>query len=412
MVRSQEKNVEEEEMKPKKIVLAYSGGLDTSVMIQWLKEQYNAEIIAFAADLGQGEDLEPLRQKAIATGASKIYIEDLKEEFVQGYIFPALKADAVYEKKYLLATALSRPLIAKKLVEIANLESADAVAHGCTGKGNDQVRFEVGISTLAPELQILAPARGWEFKSREEEMEYAQKHNIPVSVKKGSLYSIDKNLWGISVECGVIENPAIEPPDDSYQIVSHINNTPDIPEYVEIEFEAGVPVAMNSERMNPVELIMKLNTLGGRHGVGRVDMVENRVIGIKSREVYEAPAAHILHEAHWALQALILDRECSHFKETVALKYAELIYYGLWFTPLKNAFDAFVNTTQSFVTGTVKLKLYKGSVNIAGRMSPFSMYSHKLATYDAEDAFDHTAAEGFVKIWGLPYRQGNGGRVF
>ncbi|MBU0701549.1 argininosuccinate synthase [bacterium] len=391
--------------KPKKIVLAYSGGLDTSVMITWLKEKYDAEIIAFAADLGQGEDLKPLREKALATGASKIYIEDLQQEFVQDYIFPALKADAVYEKKYLLATALSRPLIAKKLVEIAKIESADAVAHGCTGKGNDQVRFEVGISTLSPEIQILAPAREWEFKSREEEMEYAQKHNIPVSVKKGSLYSIDKNLWGISVECGVIEDPAIEPPDDSYQIVSPINNTPDTPEYVEIGFEAGVPVAMNGERMNPVELIMKLNTLGGKHGVGRVDMVENRVIGIKSREVYEAPGAYILHEAHWALQALVLDRECSHFKETVSLKYAELIYYGLWFTPLKNALDAFVDTTQSNVTGTVRLKLYKGTVGIAGRTSTFSLYSYKLATYDAADAFDHKAAEGFVKIWGLPYKK-------
>ncbi len=389
---------------PKKIVLAYSGGLDTSVMIQWLKEQYDAEIIAFAADLGQGEDLEPLRQKAIATGASKIYIEDLKQEFVQDYIFPALKADAVYEKKYLLATALSRPLIAKKLVEIARLESADAVAHGCTGKGNDQVRFEVGISTLAPEIQILAPARGWEFKSREEEMEYAQKHNIPVSVKKGSLYSIDKNLWGISVECGVIENPAIEPPDDSYQVVAPVNNTPDTPEYVEIEFEAGVPVGMNGERMNPVELITRLNTLGGKHGVGRVDMVENRIVGIKSREVYEAPGAYILHEAHWALQALILDRECSHFKEMVALRYAELIYYGLWWTPLKKALDAFVETTQANVTGMVRLRLYKGTVSIAGRTSPFSLYSYKMATYDAADAFDHQAAEGFVKIWGLPYK--------
>lgn len=389
--------------KPKKIVLAYSGGLDTSVMIQWLKEQYDAEIIAFAADLGQGEDLEPLRQKALATGASKIYIEDLKQEFVLEYIFPALKADAVYEKKYLLATALSRPLIAKKLVEIARLELADAVAHGCTGKGNDQVRFEVGISTLGPEIQILAPARGWGFRSREEEMEYAQRHNIPVSVKKGSLYSIDKNLWGISVECGVIEDPAIEPPDDSFQIVSPINNTPDTPEYVEIEFEAGVPVGMDGTRMNPVELIMRLNTLGGKHGVGRVDMVENRIIGIKSREVYEAPGAYILHEAHWALQALVLDRECSHFKEIVALRYAELIYYGLWFTPLKKAFDAFVETTQANVTGTVSLRLYKGTVSIAGRRSPFSMYSYKMATYDAADAFDHKAAEGFIKIWGLPY---------
>ena len=390
--------------KPKKIVLAYSGGLDTSVMIKWLKEQYDAEIIAFAADLGQGEDLEPLRQKALATGASKIYIEDLRQEFVQEYIFPALKADAVYEKKYLLATALSRPLIAKKLVEIARLESADAVAHGCTGKGNDQVRFEVGISTLSPEIQILAPARGWEFKSREEEMEYAYRHNIPVSVKKGSLYSIDKNLWGISVECGVIEDPAIEPPDDSFQIVSPVNNTPDIPEYVEIEFEAGVPVGINGERMNPVELIMRLNTLGGKHGVGRVDMVENRVVGIKSREVYEAPGAYILHEAHWALQALILDRECSHFKEMVALRYAELIYYGLWFTPLKKALDAFVETTQANVTGMVRLRLYKGTASIAGRTSPFSLYSYKMATYDVEDAFDHQAAEGFVKIWGLPYK--------
>lgn len=393
--------------KPKKIVLAYSGGLDTSVMIKWLKDQYDAEIIAFAADLGQGEDLEPLKEKALATGASKIYIEDLREEFIGEYVFPAIKADAVYEKKYLLATALSRPLIAKKLVEIARLESADAVAHGCTGKGNDQVRFEVGISTLSPEIQILAPAREWEFKSREEEMEYAQRHNIPVSVKKGSLYSIDKNLWGISVECGVIENPAIEPPDDSYQIVSHVKDTPDTPEYIEIEFEAGVPVGMNGEKMNPVDIITRLNVLGGKHGVGRVDMVENRVIGIKSREVYEAPAACLLHEAHWALQALVLDRECSHFKEMVALKYAELIYYGLWFTPLRNALNAFVETTQKNITGMVRLKLYKGSVNIAGRTSPFSMYSHKLATYDADDAFDHKAAEGFVKIWGLPYKQGN-----
>jgi argininosuccinate synthase len=390
---------------PRKIILAYSGGLDTSVLIKWLKEKYNAEIIAFSANVGQDEDMELLRKRAIDIGADKVYIDDVREEFVKEYIFPALKADAIYEKKYLLATALSRPLIVKKLVEIAQKEGADTIAHGCTGKGNDQVRFEVGISTLDPNIQVIAPAREWEFKSRDEELEYAKKHNISISLNHDSLYSIDKNLWGVSIECGMLEDPEIEPPKDAYQLLPPVEDTPDKPEYVEIEFETGVPIGINGVQMSPVKLILELNKVGSKHGIGRIDMIENRLVGIKSREIYEVPAACILYEAHWALQAMILDRECSHFKEIIGLKYAELVYYGLWFTPLKRALDAFVDATQVNVTGKVKLKLFKGNVYIAARTSPYSAYSYRLATYDIDDIFDHKAGEGFVKIWGLPYKR-------
>lgn len=393
----------------KKIVLAYSGGLDTSVMIKWLKENYDTQIIALAVDLGQEEDFKSLHQKAISSGASKIYIEDVKDEFIHQYIFPALKANAVYEGKYLLATALSRPLIAKKLVETAKKENASIVAHGCTGKGNDQVRFEITISALAPELEILAPARIWEFKSREEEVEYAKKHNIPIQGKqalqgiKENPYSIDKNLWGVSIECGPLEDTWVEPPEDAYQITTSPQQAPKEPTYLEIEFEEGIPNKLDNKKYAPVELIQKLNTLGGRYGVGRIDMVENRLVGLKSREVYEAPAATILLEAHQALEALVLDRETAHFKEIIALKYAELIYYGLWYSPLKDALDGFVEKTQHKVTGKVRVKLLSGKAIVVGRESKYSQYRYELATYGKEDTFDHQAAAGFIKIFGLPY---------
>lgn len=388
----------------KKIVLAYSGGLDTSVMIKWLKENYDAQIIALTVDLGQGEDFEELESKAILSGATKVYIEDVKDEFVTQYIFPALKANAVYEGKYLLATSLSRPLIAKKLVEVAKKENASTVAHGCTGKGNDQVRFELTISIFAPELEILAPARMWEFKSREEEVEYAKKHNIPVQVTIENPYSIDKNLWGVSIECGPLEDPWVEPPEDAFQITTSPQHAPDVPLYLEIGFEKGVPFQLDGKEYSPVELIQQLNELGGRYGVGRIDMIENRLVGLKSREVYEAPAATILFEAHKALESLVLDRETAHFKEIIALKYAELIYYGLWYSPLKEALDGFVEQTQTKVTGEVRVKLLPGKAIVVGRKSKYSKYSYELATYSKEDTFDHRAAEGFIKIFGLPYR--------
>ncbi len=386
----------------KKIVLAYSGGLDTSVMIKWLKEHYDAQVIALAVDLGQEEDFERLHSKAMSSGATKVYIEDVKDEFINQYIFPALKANAVYEGKYLLATSLSRPLIAKKLVEIAKQEKASTIAHGCTGKGNDQVRFEVTASILAPELKILAPARIWEFKSREEEVEYAKKHNIPVQVTKENPYSIDKNLWGVSIECGPLEDTWVEPPEDAYQITTQ--QAPEEPAYLEIEFEKGIPNKLDGTEYAPLKLIQKLNDIGGAYGIGRIDMVENRLVGLKSREVYEAPAATILFETHKALESLVLDRETAHFKEIIALKYAELIYYGLWFSPLKEALDGFVEKTQTNVTGSVRVKLLSGKAVVVGRKSKYSQYSYELATYGKEDVFDHQSAEGFIKIFALPYK--------
>lgn len=387
-----------------KVVLAYSGGLDTSVIIKWLIENYQAEVIAFSADLGQGEDIEPLRKNAMDTGASKIYVGDLKEEFVTDYIFPALKAGAIYESKYLLATALSRPLIAKHLIEVAKAEQADAIAHGCTGKGNDQVRFELAVAALAPKLRVIAPVREWELSSREAEIEYAQKHQIPVPVTKESPYSIDRNLWGVSIECGILENPWEEPPSDAYQITTSPIDAPSQPIYLEVEFEEGAPVKLNGKSFSPVDLIQELNWMGGEHGIGRVDMVENRLVGIKSREIYESPAGTILYLAHRELETMVLDRETGQFKELISQRYARLIYDGLWFSQLREALDGFVNKTQTRVTGQVRLKLYKGNASVVGRQSPYSLYRYDLATYEEGDLFDHRSAEGFIRLFGLPLR--------
>jgi len=388
----------------KKVILAYSGGLDTSVAIRWLSDKgYN--VIAYMADLGQGGDFEKLKKRALSAGASKIVIQDLKNEFALDFAFRALKANAIYESGYLLATALSRPIIAKGLVELAKKEHAGIVAHGCTGKGNDQVRFEVSIMSLAPELKILAPLREWEMTSREEEIEYARSNNIYIDVTKKSPYSLDKNLWGISIECGVLEDPWIEPPEDAYKMTVNPKDAPNKPEYLQIEFREGIPIKINGISYRYVPLINRLNEIGGRNGVGRTDIVENRLIGIKSREVYEAPGAWILYHAHKALEALVLDRELLHFKDIISLKYSEMVYYGLWFTPLKYALDAFIDETQRYVTGTVKVKLLKGMVNIVGRISPYSLYKRELATYEPGDRFDRKAAEGFIKVWGMPYRR-------
>ena len=388
----------------RKIVVAYSGGLDTSVMVKWLKDKYDAEIITYTGDLGQRKELVGLEEKARKTGASGVYIEDLKEEFVTNYIFPALKAGALYEGAYLMATALGRPLLAKRLVEVAEKEGATVVAHGCTGKGNDQVRFEVSVGALNPSLKVIAPVREWEFKSREEEIEYAKAHGIPVAATVKNPYSIDENLWGIAIECGVLEDPMAEPPADAYQITTAPEDAPATPEYIEIEFEAGVPVALNGARMSGVELVEKLNEIAGAYGVGRLDLVENRLVGIKSREIYEAPAATVLHFAHTELERLTLEKSVAHYKTLIAEEYASLIYNGLWFSPLKQAFDAFVNQTQKNVTGLVRVKLYKGTVSVVGRTSPYSLYDKSLATYTVEDSFDHKASEGFIKIFGLPLK--------
>lgn len=388
----------------KKVILAYSGGLDTSVAIKWLSEK-GYQVIAYSVDIGQETDLLSIKKRTKIAGATKVIIEDLKDEFVKDYCFLALKADAVYESKYFLATALSRPLIAKRIVSVAKKEGAEFVAHGCTGKGNDQVRIELGVNTLAPELKIIAPAREWEFSSREAEIRYAKTHHIPVEATKKSPYSIDKNLWGVSIECGVLEKPSVEPPEDAYQITKSPKDAPNKPAYVTIYFERGIPKKLNGKGLDPVSIILKLQEIGAKNGIGRTDMIENRLVGIKSREVYEAPAAVILYLAHKELQALVLDRELLHFKEQVALKYAELVYYGLWFTPLKEALDKFIEATQTNVTGNVTLKLYKGSCISVARDSKFSLYKEELATYKAGDKFDKRAAEGFIKIWGLPYRK-------
>ncbi|MCD6575023.1 argininosuccinate synthase [Candidatus Aerophobetes bacterium] len=388
--------------KIKKIVLAYSGGLDTSVILHWLKEKYGAEVITFTADLGQGEILEKIKKKAEKTGALRAYIKDLKEEFAKNYVLPALKAGALYEGRYPLATALARPLIAKELVKIAEKEGAEAIAHGCTGKGNDQVRFEITARAINPQIKIIAPVREWEFTSREEEIEYAKVNKIPIEVEKSSPYSIDRNLWGISIECGSLENPWQEPPRDSFQITQNPEDSPSKPTYLEIEFNKGVPVAINKKNYPLVKLIEILNRIGGENGVGRLDMVENRLVGIKSREVYEAPAAVILHKAHQELESLTLDRETLHFKPLISNKYAELVYNGLWYSPLREAMDSFIAVTQRWVTGSIKVKLLKGVCQVVGRKSPYSLYDAKLATYTSEDIFDQKAAPGFIKIWGLP----------
>lgn len=390
--------------KKKKIVVAYSGGLDTSVMVKWLKDKYDAEIITATGNLGQRKELIGVKEKAYKTGASKAYVKDLTKEFVEEYVFPSLKSGALYEKAYPMATSLGRPLLAKLLVEVARKEGATMVAHGCTGKGNDQVRFEVSIAALAPELKILAPLREWEFKSREEEIAYAKQHGIPVKATVTSPYSIDENIWGTSIECGALEDPMVEPPADAYQRTVAPEDAPNKPVYVTIEFEQGVPIKLNGNKMEGAELIHKLNDIGGAHAVGRIDLVENRLVGIKSREIYEAPAATVLHFAHTELERLTLEKSVFHLKSQLANEYANLVYNGLWYSPLRQALDAFVNETQKRVTGIVKVKLFKGTLAIAGRSSPYSLYNAKLATYTEEDQFDHKASEGFIKIFGLPVK--------
>jgi argininosuccinate synthase len=388
-------------VKKQRIAVAYSGGLDTSVIVKWLQEKYNAEVITVTGNLGQKKELTGVPEKAYKTGAKKVYVQDLKDEFVEDYIFPALRAGALYEFTYPMATAIGRPLLAKSLVEVARRERCTAVAHGCTGKGNDQVRFEASIAALAPDLKVLAPLRDWEFKSREEEIAYCEKHGIPVAATKKSPYSIDENVWGTAIECGVLEDPMAEPPEDAFQRTVSPQVAPDHPTTVTIEFKHGVPVTLDGKKLTSFEIIETLNDIGGRNGVGRIDLIENRLVGIKSREVYEAPAAVILHFAHRELERLTLDKEVSHYKAKVAQDYANLIYNGLWFTPLRTSLDAFVNETQKTVNGIVKIKLYKGNVDIAGRSSANSLYDTKLATYTEEDTFDHKASEGFIKIFSL-----------
>ncbi len=391
-------------MKKEKIAVAYSGGLDTSVIVKWLQEKYDADVITVTGNLGQQKELVGVAEKAYKTGAKKVYIQDLKKEFVEDYIFPALKAGALYEHIYPMATALGRPLLAKALVEVAKREKCTAVAHGCTGKGNDQVRFEVSVMALAPELKVLAPLRDWEFKSREEEIAYCEKHGIPVAATKKNPYSIDENIWGTAIECGILEDPMVEPPQDAYQRTVSPENAPNKATYVAIEFKEGVPVSLNGKKMDGVALIEKLNEIAGANGIGRMDMIENRLVGIKSREVYEAPAAVTLHFAHRELERLTLDKEVAHYKGKMADDYATIIYNGLWFSPLKKAIDGFINETQKNVTGLVNVRMYKGNLTVGGRTSPYSLYDTKLATYTVEDTFDHSASEGFIKIYGLPLK--------
>jgi len=386
----------------KKCVLAYSGGLDTSVAIRWIKDTYDCDVVAMTADVGNNDkDLDFIRQKALNVGACAAYVIDAKEEFARDFILPALQANAAYENKYYLSAALSRPLIAKLLVEVAEKEGAEYVAHGCTGKGNDQVRIEVSVAALNPNLKVIAPVRDWAW-SREEEIDYAIQHGIPVPVGKENPFSIDVNLWGRSCEAGVLEDPWTEPPEEAFEWTVNPKDAPDEPEYLEIGFEQGVPVSLNGQRMGLVQLIEECHKIAAAHGVGRIDHVENRLVGIKSREVYEMPAATVLVRAHQELETLTLPRELYHVKLALEQKYAELIYYGQWFTPLREALDAFMKKTQEVVTGTVRLKLYKGSVQCVGRKSPTSLYSYDLATYDKTDQFDHKAAKGFIDIFGLP----------
>ncbi len=392
----------------KKVVLAYSGGLDTSIIIPWLKENYNnCEVIAVSGDVGQGTELEGLEEKAIKTGASKLYIENLQDEFVNEYIFPTLKAGAVYEKDYLLGTSFARPVIAKRIVEIAKAEGADAICHGCTGKGNDQVRFELAIKAFAPEMQIIAPWRIWDIKSREEEIEYAEARNIPLKINRETNYSKDKNLWHLSHEGLDLEDPANEPQylkEGFLEMGVAPEAAPDKPTYITLSFEKGVPVALDGVKMGGVELITKLNEIGGANGIGIADLVENRLVGMKSRGVYENPAGAILYKAHQVLETITLDRDTQHYKEQVALRFAELVYFGQWYTPLREALSAFVDKTQETVTGDVKLKLYKGNMINAGVTSPYTLYSEDFATFDADEVYDQKDSAGFINLFGLPIK--------
>lgn len=392
--------------KIKKVVLAYSGGLDTSIIIPWLKENFDGcEVIAVAADVGQGSELEGLREKAIKTGASKIYIEDLTDEFVNEYIFPTLKASAVYENKYLLGTSFARPIIAKRIVEIALAEGADAIAHGCTGKGNDQVRFELTIKAFAPNMTIIAPWRIWDIKSRDEEIDYAEAHNIPLKINRETNYSKDKNLWHLSHEGLDLEDPANEPKYDKIlELGVSPEKAPDKAAYVTIDFEKGIPVAVDGEKLGGVDIIKKLNKLGGENGIGLVDLVENRLVGMKSRGVYETPGGTILYAAHDALETLCLDRDTLHFKQQVSGRFAELVYFGQWFTPLRESLSAFVDGTQKTVTGSVKLKLYKGNIMNAGITSPYSLYDEEVATFGEDEVYNQADSAGFINLFGLPIK--------
>lgn len=387
----------------KKVVLAYSGGLDTSVIIPWLKENYNnCEVIAVTADLGQGAELDPVYDKALKSGASKCFILDLKEEFIADYVWPVVKAGAVYEKKYLLGTSFARPLIAKKLVEIALAEGADAVAHGATGKGNDQVRFELSVKALAPQLSVIVPWREWNIRSREDAIDFAEAHNIPIPVTKSHDYSMDRNMWHLSHEGSDLENPWNAPKDELFIVTNTPEKAPDKAEYVELEFEQGVPVAVNGTKLSPAKIVETLNEIGIRNGVGICDMVENRLVGMKSRGVYETPGGTIIYYAHNELENLCLDRATNHYKQLVGVKYAELVYDGMWFSPLREALAAFVDETQKTVSGTVRLKLYKGNVMSAGAKSPYSLYSQEYVTFGADEVYNQSDATGFITLFGLP----------
>ena len=388
----------------KKVVLAYSGGLDTSIIIPWLKENYDLEVICMSADLGQGEELEPLNEKAIKSGASKIYIEDLKAEFVKDYVFPVLRAGCLYEGKYLLGTSCARPLIAKKLVEVAQKEGADYIAHGATGKGNDQVRFELTIKALAPNVKVIAPWRIWDIKSREQAIDYAEARGIPVPVAKKRPYSMDRNVLHLSHEGADLEDPANEPLSDLLLICNRPEDAPDAPEYIEITYEKGNPVAINGEYLEPLALLEKANELGAKHGIGIVDMVENRLVGMKSRGVYETPGGTILYEAHKCLESLALDRATTEYKSIIGIKYAQLVYDGLWYTPLKEALDAFIDKTQETCSGVVKMKLYKGNCTIAGMTSPYSLYNEEYVTFGEDEVYNQADAEGFINLFGLPLK--------
>ena len=389
----------------KKVVLAYSGGLDTSVIIPWLKEHYNnCEVIAACADLGQGDELEPVHDKALKTGASKCYIMDLKEEFISDYVWPTVKAGAVYEKKYLLGTSFARPLIAKKLVEIAEKEGADAIAHGATGKGNDQVRFELSVKALAPQLAIIAPWREWDLRSRDQEIDYAAAHNIPIPVSHEHDYSMDRNMWHLSHEGSDLEDPWNAPKDELFIVTNIPEKAPDKPEYVELEYVEGVPVSVNGEKLSPAKIVEKLNEIGIRNAVGITDMVEDRLVGMKSRGVYENPAGAIIYYGHNDLENLCLDRATQSFKQQVSIRYSELVYDGMWFSPLREALDAFVNETQKTVTGTVRMKLYKGNIYSAGVKSPYSLYSQEYVTFGEDEVYNQADATGFINLFGLPLK--------
>ncbi|NLH06081.1 MAG: argininosuccinate synthase [Chloroflexi bacterium] len=388
----------------KKVVLAYSGGLDTSIIVPWLVENYGCEVICYTADLGQGQELEGLEEKAIQSGASKVIVEDLREQFLTEFVFPTMQAGAVYEHKYLLGTSFARPLIAKRQVEIAEQEGADAIAHGCTGKGNDQVRFEVTAMALNPTLKVIAPWREWDIRSREDAIAYARKHNVPIAQTEKSIYSRDANIWHMSHEGGLLEDPWQSPEEEMYQLSVSPEDAPDEPEIITLEFESGTPVGLNGKRMGPVELMLALNEIGGRNAIGRADIVENRLVGMKSHGVYETPGGTILYTAHRELESICLDKDTLHWKQLNALRYAELVYDGKWFSTLREALDGFVMVTQRHVTGEVRLKLYKGNLIVLGRRSPYSLYREDYASFGMSDVYNQQDAAGFIQLWGLPLK--------